>query len=248
MRGEKMSNKKIAVFFTGFIRNWKDNCESFKKYFVNTNCARYDIDVYVNSYLQTDRYYLSENQLLEVSKDEFKELDVAYDVKKAILFDYYKLKDHFYKKLKMLNLKNRAILESLFMQSYGIKNCAKMIDFNDYDYIVRTRFDVKFLGPCYIENVNKNRINMLPFFSNQGFVDHLIIGSSENMKKYIYSHDKLYDVSFCQRKKIYYVEDLYRENLIFNKVFFHYLPWKCSLSRRDGHLNLWSELIVNEEF
>lgn len=243
-----MNNKKVAVFFTGFIRNWKDNQESFRKHFVVQNYKEYDIDVYINSYLQTDRYHLSPDDLVEISEDEFKQIDVAYDVKKAVVYDYYQFKEHLCKEMKIYNLKNRQILESLFMQSYGIQNCIKMIDFNDYDYIMRLRFDIKFLEPCFIDDVNEHRINMLPFFSNQGFVDHLVIGSSENMKKYMCSHERLYNLSFCLEKNICYVEDLYRENLIHNKVYFHYLPWKCSLGRRGPDLNLWSRSIVGEDF
>ena len=67
--------KKVAVLFSGFIRNWKETIDNFDNNIIQSNSDEYEFHIYATTYNITDRYDETPDSFREtISQNEFDEL------------------------------------------------------------------------------------------------------------------------------------------------------------------------------
>ena len=236
--------KRIAVLFSGFVRNWEETCSNLLKNVIGNNQEHYIFDCYGVTYTITDRYTKPAGFREYLSNFEIQQIKNTYKFKKINFIDHKKAFiemsqqiDSLLKIQKWTGTKYK--IETIFLQSYCIKETFDLLQ-GSYDFILRVRFDSNFLNPIKIPEIQKQEIGTLSFESNQNFVDHVVFGNYENMSVFCKSYENLKNLDFLTKNRIKFIEDLFRETIYKNKIESIVLPWKVSVKRRDGSLALWN--------
>jgi len=211
---------KIALLLTGFVRSYLNNFNSLKVNIID----KYNTDIYISTWNKTqsiinsgyDDYDI--NSFINIYSDKLKDyiiLDIdKYYVDKINIIFQSRSDDVF-------KINNRAIehgsrwVERLRDQWYIVNNGFNLIS-NNYDYIIRTRFDV------LINNFNLLPVDFVipaPHPINV-YNDHFAYGNYDNMKIYcdLYSNiEKLYidyniDISNAEYMLKFYIENYHKIN------------------------------------
>jgi hypothetical protein len=236
--------KRIAVLFSGFVRNWEETCNNFLKNVIDNNKEHYIFDCYAVTYTITDRYtkpagfreYLSDFEIQQI-KNTYKFKKINFIDHKETFIEMSQQIDSLLRVQKYTGVKYK--IETIFSQSYCIKKTFDLLQ-GSYDLILRTRFDSNFLNPIKIPEIQKQQIGTLSFKSNQNFVDHVVFGNYRNMSVFCKAYQNLENLDFLTKHKIKFIEDLFRETIYKNRIENIILPWKVSVKRRNGTLALWN--------
>ena len=211
---------KIALLLTGFVRSYLSNFNSLKVNIID----KYNTDIYISTWNKTqsiinsgyDDYDI--NSFINIYSDKLKDyiiLDIDKYYADKINITFQSRSDDVFK------INNRAIehgsrwVERLRDQWYIVNNGFNLIS-NNYDYIIRTRFDV------LINNFNLLPIDFVipaPHPINV-YNDHFAYGNYDNMKIYcdLYSNiEKLYidyniDISNAEYMLKFYIENYNKIN------------------------------------
>lgn len=211
---------KIALLLTGFVRSYLSNFNSLKVNIID----KYNTDIYISTWNKTqsiinsgyDDYDI--NSFINIYSDKLKDyiiLDIDKYYADKINITFQSRSDDVFK------INNRAIehgsrwVERLRDQWYIVNNGFNLIS-NNYDYIIRTRFDV------LINNFNLLPIDFVipaPHPINV-YNDHFAYGNYDNMKIYcdLYSNiEKLYidyniDISNAEYMLKFYIENYHKIN------------------------------------
>jgi hypothetical protein len=211
---------KIALLLTGFVRSYLNNFNSLKVNIID----KYNTDIYISTWNKTqsiinsgyDDYDI--NSFINIYSDKLKDyiiLDIDKYYADKINITFQSRSDDIFK------INNRAIehgsrwVERLRDQWYIVNNGFNLIS-NNYDYIIRTRFDV------LINNFNLLPIDFVipaPHPINV-YNDHFAYGNYDNMKIYcdLYSNiEKLYidyniDISNAEYMLKFYIENYHKIN------------------------------------
>jgi len=211
---------KIALLLTGFVRSYLNNFNSLKVNIID----KYNTDIYISTWNKTqsiinsgyDDYDI--NSFINIYSDKLKDyiiLDIDKYYADKINITFQSRSDDVFK------INNRAIehgsrwVERLRDQWYIVNNGFNLIS-NNYDYIIRTRFDV------LINNFNLLPIDFVipaPHPINV-YNDHFAYGNYDNMKIYcdLYSNiEKLYidyniDISNAEYMLKFYIENYHKIN------------------------------------
>lgn len=248
-----MSKKKVAILFTGFIRNWFETCDSFLENVVEFNKDKYDIDIFGVTLDETNRYSGNRNYFEQIKESEFDNLKNKYNMANFEVLENKFLDSYFVKEKNYLfhlihdytGLMYK--LGGVVKQAYIYQKGLDLIESHNknYDLVIKTRFDISYKSPCKIPNIIDNEVRMLTMHSNQKFVDAVLVGSYDTMKICLNSYSKLEDIDFMLKNKITFFEDLIRENVIQNNIPIDFLVWKCVLSREHGKkVNFYNEDLI----
>ena len=211
---------KIALLLTGFVRSYLSNFNSLKVNIID----KYNTDIYISTWNKTqsiinsgyDDYDI--NSFINIYSDKLKDyiiLDIDKYYADKINITFQSRSDDVFK------INNRAIehgsrwVERLRDQWYIVNNGFNLIS-NNYDYIIRTRFDV------LINNFNLLPVDFVipaPHPINV-YNDHFAYGNYDNMKIYcdLYSNiEKLYidyniDISNAEYMLKFYIENYHKIN------------------------------------
>lgn len=211
---------KIALLLTGFVRSYLNNFNSLKVNIID----KYNTDIYISTWNKTqsiinsgyDDYDI--NSFINIYSDKLKDyiiLDIDKYYADKINITFQSRSDDIFK------INNRAIehgsrwVERLRDQWYIVNNGFNLIS-NNYDYIIRTRFDV------LINNFNLLPIDFVipaPHPINV-YNDHFAYGNYDNMQIYcdLYSNiEKLYidyniDISNAEYMLKFYIENYHKIN------------------------------------
>jgi hypothetical protein len=211
---------KIALLLTGFVRSYLNNFNSLKVNIID----KYNTDIYISTWNKTqsiinsgyDDYDI--NSFINIYSDKLKDyiiLDIDKYYADKINITFQSRSDDIFK------INNRAIehgsrwVERLRDQWYIVNNGFNLIS-NNYDYIIRTRFDV------LINNFNLLPVDFVipaPHPINV-YNDHFAYGNYDNMKIYcdLYSNiEKLYidyniDISNAEYMLKFYIENYHKIN------------------------------------
>jgi hypothetical protein len=211
---------KIALLLTGFVRSYLNNFNSLKVNIID----KYNTDIYISTWNKTqsiinsgyDDYDI--NSVINIYSDKLKDyiiLDIDKYYADKINITFQSRSDDVFK------INNRAIehgsrwVERLRDQWYIVNNGFNLIS-NNYDYIIRTRFDV------LINNFNLIPVDFVipaPHPINV-YNDHFAYGNYDNMKIYcdLYSNiEKLYidyniDISNAEYMLKFYIENYHKIN------------------------------------
>jgi hypothetical protein len=211
---------KIALLLTGFVRSYLNNFNSLKVNIID----KYNTDIYISTWNKTqsiinsgyDDYDI--NSFINIYSDKLKDyiiLDIDKYYADKINITFQSRSDDVFK------INNRAIehgsrwVERLRDQWYIVNNGFNLIS-NNYDYIIRTRFDV------LINNFNLLPVDFVipaPHPINV-YNDHFAYGNYDNMKIYcdLYSNiEKLYidyniDISNAEYMLKFYIENYHKIN------------------------------------
>lgn len=237
--------KRVAILFSGFIRNWRDTCDNFLTNFIEFNKEQFNFDCYATTYGITDRYNQEKNNREIITDFEKEELKEKYKFKKIEFLSHKDLFiEHAHKRdlISKLSVYTGAkyMIDTIFLQTCCIKRAFDLLD-GDHDFVIRVRFDSDFLEPTKIKKTKSGQIGTLSRFSNQGFLDHVVFGKKDEMRIFCKSYCYLYNDGFINNHSIKFVEDLFREVIKLNKIQIIKLPWKVAVKRRDSILNLYDE-------
>jgi hypothetical protein len=239
--------KKVAVLFSGFIRNWKETIDNFNKNIILSNSDEYEFHTYAATYDITDRYDETPDSHREVIlENEFDELKDSYNLEDLEILDYKQTAVFFLNnKRKMIsNIKGdrsmKSKLDTIIMQSYCLKKTYDLIRDKQYDYVMRCRFYTNFRTPCYFAETSgelntPNLVGVLSFYGDHGLLDHVLLGTQDVMQVFFNSYDMLEDLFFMDLSQIKDPEHLFLKNFIFNDIAYFLLPWVCTVKRRNGH-------------
>lgn len=235
--------KRIAVLFSGFVRNWEETYSNFLKNVIHNNEEHCTFDCYAVAYTITDRYTKPAGLTEYLSNFEIQQIKNTYKFKKINFIDhkqtFIEMSEQTDSLLKIQNYTGEKYkIETIFSQSYCIKKTFDLLQ-GSYDFILRVRFDSNFLNPIKIPEIQKQQIGTLSLKSNQNFVDHVVYGNYENMSVFCKAYLNLKNLDFLTKYKIKFIEDLFRETIYKNKIQNIILPWKVSVKRRNGELALW---------
>jgi hypothetical protein len=245
----KMTKKKAAILLTGMVREWNLTSQQIINNLVEPNKEIYDIDIYAVTYSQTDRYITHRKKKENIDIEELKLLYDFYNFKKIMILNHREMYNKFLESKIHDKIEDytgiKYKIDTIILQSYLIQEAYKLICEIEYDLILRTRFDIlpeeKIKFNDFLHN---GSLYTLPFNGDQNFTDHLIVGNKAVMKKYCNTFDKLKDNEFLKNNSICFVEDLFRQSLIFDNVNIKKINWKCSLLREKdgphkGKMKLW---------
>ena len=171
---------KIAICISGQPRNFKQGYESLKTYFLD----KYDCDIYFHTW-KTDSFESTNfgfgNHQYNFDRDDYYSLNFIYQPKKhslesPITFDASNYKCPIW----------RQPLNNTLSMFYSTYKSFQLIE-GDYDYVVRTRFDVdysKFNLEFPKEGIILPEWNTDIRVKSRGYYDVFALGKSEDMKVY----------------------------------------------------------------
>ena len=171
---------KIAICISGQPRNFKQGYESLKTHFLD----KYDCDIYFHTW-KTDSFESTNfgfgNYQYNFSRDDYYSLNFIYQPKKhslesPITFDASNYKCPIW----------RQPLNNTLSMFYSTYKSFQLIE-GDYDYVVRTRFDVdysKFNLEFPKEGIILPEWNTDIRVKSRGYYDVFALGKSEDMKVY----------------------------------------------------------------
>ena len=185
---------KIAISISGLPRCYKEGYEELKKWFLD----KYDCDVYIHTWYDTKTIFKTGHNFAPNKEYKFTEKDYQnvlelyqpknYTFQKPIPFDVNSITSK-------LGVKLNVSLSTFYSLQHSF-NLIKESGIH-YDYIIRTRFDLKFtdyISPecVFLKDISLLNPNQLSYFqySNDPFVraseidDLFAVGSLEVMDTY----------------------------------------------------------------
>jgi len=133
---------KVAVCVSGLPRNYEQGFKELKKWFLN----KYDCDIYIHTWYDTESVFETGHDYLEKKTYSFTQKD--YDK----ILTLYKPKAHEFQipipfdetDIRGFHLKYK--LHNILSAAYSIQACYNLVKESgiEYDYIIRYRFDLQF--------------------------------------------------------------------------------------------------------
>ena len=198
---ELTKNSSVAVIICGMLREWEYCVESFHKNFIMPNKTNLDIDIFLITYDITDRYKTNRKIKEKISNDEFKNLKKQFNTENLHILNFEKNKQQILNYMDSfentpmntsMNHTQQDFLETIYMQSYLLKQSLNFVNNKKYDCIMRTRFDILYDKRFIVStSLMPGCIYQLPFNGNQNFVDNCFLGDFESMKEILSSYDFL---------------------------------------------------------
>ncbi len=199
-------------------------------------CYPYIYDAFINNEHQVDTFIHSWDMCRVIDLYNPKKLEINSD--KAAL-DML---------IPMLNLNGIEIAGNVYhntLMYYSIKKCFDLID-EDYDIVIRARFDLLLQPKFSIENIlndlqNKKYDIYIPNeeFNMGGYNDQLAIGTYDAMK--IYS-DTFFNLNkFSHELKRWHPETFLGKQLKDNNIKVHQTDWDYRLVRNVNVETHWPE-------
>ena len=154
---------KTAILLSGYARDYKNCLESLKSNILNYNNCDIFLQTYEEQNIDEKKYIIEKNKDIILNIDEI----------------------CFKNKFPEVDVKN------LFYQWRNVKQSFILID-DTYDCVLRSRFDIKFTSPLYLNSFDMNFINIPNKGDwNNGLFDMLAFSSHKNMKIYCELIDKI---------------------------------------------------------
>ena len=199
-------------------------------------CYPYIYDAFMNNNHQVDVFIHSWNECRVLDLYRPKKLEINSDSEALNML------------LPMLNLNNINIegnVKNNILMYYSIKKCFDLID-DEYDIIIRARFDLLLQPKLDIESILTDLINKkydiyIPTkeFNMGGFNDQLAIGTSEAMK--IYS-DTFFNLNkFAHELGRWHPETFLGKQLNDNNIKIYQTHWDYRLVRNVNVDTHWPE-------
>ncbi len=210
---------KIAISLSGLPRYHTASLRS-----IETHLSQYAPDIYIHTY--------EVNNLSRIIKDSWNKASSAkyykenhdienivkqFNPKKNIIDDYAAIRPKFFEtfakiiytpKMQMYSMESSVGLISMF---YSIKKSMELMTEN-YDKIIRMRFDSIIEKPIDIESMTKDAIYIPKGNNFGGLNDQFAIGPPELMKKYSQTYDAIEKI--CEAIKTYHPETILRNHLL----------------------------------
>jgi len=145
---------KIALTLSGQPRRYKMGFKQLKKWFLD----RYDIDVYLHSWIDTKFY-----------KFHYDEIQREYDITTSVydeLLELYQPKDHLFEtpiNFDNSNFLNFQRINSQWGMFFSLKRAWELLENSGvkYDYVIRARYDLFFDHFLRLDNPLINDISQL---------------------------------------------------------------------------------------
>lgn len=158
---------KVAIFLSGLPRSYKEGYYELKKWFLD----RYNCDVYLHTWKDTTTVFKSGHKFAESKEYQFTEEDYQG------LLDLYQPKEYYFQK--PITFDNQGIESELGIKLnvslanfHSIRSSFQLIEESgiEYDYVIRTRYDLKFtdyISPecLFLNDISKLDPNKLNFFA-----------------------------------------------------------------------------------
>jgi hypothetical protein len=173
---------KIAVCICGEPRNYKNSFETIKKSFLKDEDCDFYFHTWNNEKFTSTNFGFGQHEY-SLSEDSYKEIidlyqPINYKIENPILFDASGYKCPIW----------RQPLNNTLSMYYSIYQTFLLIDKNiEYDYVVRTRFDIDYT----IFNPIFNNKLQIPIWHNtdkrcihRGVDDNFAMGSYDDIKRY----------------------------------------------------------------
>jgi hypothetical protein len=167
---------KIAVLLPGLVRTWKSTFEDFSANLINPNQEKHQIDIYLAFWEKTDQKRNmrkgrreGENENIQpLSGEIIEEIIDSYRPKKYSILNDYDGKNKFFQEKGLLLEQSIGVphhpepkmlfANSVMAQSYVWNKCFSLIS-EDYDLIVKTRFDVTYGKPIIFDQMDPSLFN-----------------------------------------------------------------------------------------
>ena len=230
---------KIAILFSGHLRNIDDIIINLKNNLLDTINKEYTYHVYIHTWdnnisndkvLNNDKFY--NNNIIDIKKKfinnniDIKNILIENQDKIAIKLNVKKYINENYKYNFFYgdNDKKKNLIEKLYWQYYGHQSVLNLIDKNDlknYSHIIKTRPDM------FYDKFDMSLLKKDIFFPNS----HSYNGKSINQlffggkTKYIINILSYFDKIIYNKKKlnIEIIKKLNLKNVSFNSIFRNYI-------------------------
>jgi hypothetical protein len=183
---------KIGILLSGQPRNYNLGYQNLKYYIDN-----YDCDVYIHSW-DADSYEATQFDM-NSPKNIYQYNNVYEDIQKL-----YKPVSFLFEKQKIFDSTGitdpiwRQPLQSCKSMWYSVNKVFDLVDESiEYDFLIRTRFDLKYEeSTLKLENLDKNKLHLWNWdtdvrVKHRGYYDVFAIGNKNNMGIYSSLYTKL---------------------------------------------------------
>lgn len=210
---------KVALLISGLARNVKEGYERYFKHIIQN----YDTDVYLHFW-----------------KDgEWEEVLKVYYPKKYICvepFPFTKYKegvespgDPLARPIQPYDVAGNYTSLPMF---YGWQSVYSLVEGN-YDCIIRTRYDMGWDSPIYLENFDLNRINVSNMhWNNNPIIDDNVMITNQVLSNTLLTDVFDYFISQIKREGIIYFPEKNFTNILINKELYSYIYKSNSLPFR----------------
>ena len=184
----------------GQARSLEKNFINNKNNFLN----KYDVDTFCqvvwDEKIEKNKFYTGRRGVFEIEENTIEKVIEYYNPKKILISKDYAYDDNFEESIfsicpAFLNYKKKYETDSLFtlLQFKGIYEASNLFDWNEYDFIVKLRYDTSIINFPNLELLDKSKFyaysNIWGTFYNQNdfFCDYgYIMGNSfyEYMQMY----------------------------------------------------------------
>ena len=230
---------KIAILFSGHLRNINEIILNLKNNFLNIIDKQYSYDIYIHTWdnnisndkiLNNDKFYTNNivdlKKIFNENKIKIKKILIENQDKIATQLNIKKYVNESFKYKFFYGDDNtkKKLIEKLFWQYYGHQSVLNLIDNHDlknYSHIIKTRPDI------YYDKFDLSILKKKIFFPNS----HLYNGKSINQiffggkTKYMINILNYFNkIIYCNKKlNVKIIQDLNLNNISFNSIFRNYI-------------------------
>lgn len=227
---------KIAILFSGHLRNIQEIISNLKNNFLNIIHQKYNYDIYIHTWDdnisndKNDKFYNNETidikKIFENNKIKIKKILIENQdkIKKDINLKKYIDDTYKYKFFYGNTDEKKKLIDKLFWTYYGHQSVLNLIDKNDlkdYSHIIKTRPDI------YYDKFDLSLFENNIFFPNS----HLYNGKSINQiffggkTKYMIKILNYFNTIIYNNKNVNVkiINDLKLNQVSFNSIFRNYI-------------------------
>lgn len=194
---------KIAVCFSGLIRNYRDHVQNIIRHSLNDNT-----DVFIHTWQYKDQKIkeaVSYFQYFHFT-DTLKPLKLIIDDKEWEEFDIFNKWNIKKEHDTSHSASNYASMYYSILQSNSLKQIFEQKYNFTYDLVVRHRFDFSFKEKIDYSELDPNVLNLLPINRNDGYCDLWAAGNSKIMDIYSSVYNGFNEC--CENIKLLRPEDM----------------------------------------
>jgi len=241
--------KKVAILFPGLIRTFKKTNTLFIENVINPNKEKYKIDIFLGFWDHTHKRGEAgkRNFVQKITSQEIENVISIYKPKRYTVLGEYEEKNKIYfpsvteKIIKTIGYPNHPdgyslIQNGLIAQTYTWSQTYSILE-GDYDYLVKSRFDIisDKIDFDTFKDGNFNCCGPDHQFSQYGLADTFFASDTQTMKKIMSDyHQEIINnniPNISQRYPNVFPEWVLRDYIIRNKININYLDVKTEIVR-----------------